>query len=326
VAAVPRYRLLAGASGFLLAGGSLFLAGVGTAGAQPTTQTFSFTDGAQGFTVPANVCQITVDAFGAQGGDGDIDSQVFGVGALGGRAAATTAVTQGETLLVFVGGAGGDAPNIGIGEAGFPDGGDGGSGGTNAGGGGGGGSSSVRRGTTALVLAGAGGGGGGGGQALVQGDGGAGGGTGENGTNVPLGAQGGQSGGNGGAGGAGVGAGGAGASGAALQGGAGGDSPDNNQGGGGGGGGAVGGGGGGASSANNTNGGGGGGGGSGSGPAGTTFDTGVRSGDGEVTITFEPDPVGCPSSAAPTPPAPPLHAVPETVAAVPVAAAPRFTG
>jgi len=35
-----------------------------------------------------------------------------------------------------------------------------------------------------------------------------------------------------------------------------------------------------------TGGGGGGGGGSGFGPAGTTFETGVRSGDGEVTITY----------------------------------------
>ena len=43
---------------------------VGTAAAQPTTQTFSFTGGAQSFTVPENVCQITVDAFGAEGGDG----------------------------------------------------------------------------------------------------------------------------------------------------------------------------------------------------------------------------------------------------------------
>ena len=48
-----------------------------------------------------------------------------------------------------------------------------------------------------------------------------------------------------------------------------------------------------------------GGGGSSAGPAGTTFETGVNDGDGEVTITYEPDPVGCPS---------------------PVAVAPRFTG
>ena len=267
-----RSRSLVAASALLVVGACVGLTDVGTAVAEPTTRTFSFTGEMQSFPVPENVCEITVDAFGAQGGDGDIDSQVFGTGALGGRATATVSVTPGEALEVFVAGAGDDAPNAGIGAGGFPDGGDGGSGGTNAGGGGGGGSSSVRRGTTALVVGGAGGGGGGGGQALVQGDGGAGGGTGANGTNVPLGAQGGQSGGNGGVGGAGVGAGGGGASGAALQGGVGGDSPDNNQGGGGGGGGAVGGGGGGASSANNTNGGGGGGGGSGIGPAGTMFD------------------------------------------------------
>jgi hypothetical protein len=305
---------------------ALAITGVETAGAQPATKTLSFSGGPQTFTVPENVCAITMDAFGAEGGDGDVDSQVFGTGALGGRATAAVSVTPGETLQVLVGGAGDDAPNAGLGAGGFPDGGDGGSGGTNAGGGGGGGSSSILRGTDALVVAGAGGGGGGGGQSNGQGDGGAGGGTGENGANVPTGAQGGQSGGNGGAGGNGVGAGDAGESGAALKGGAGGDSPDNNQGGGGGGGGAVGGGGGGASSANNPNGGGGGGGGSSSGPSGVTFETGVRSGDGEVTLAFDPDPVGCPSP-SPSPPAPPGNDVaPATTVATAVVAVPRLTG
>ena len=317
-------RFLSAASSCLLAGAFLTLTGIGTAGAQPITEPFSFTDDAQTFLVPESVCAITVDAFSAQGGDGDTDNLVFGAGALGGRATATVSVTPGETLQVLVGGAGGDAPNAGLGPGGFPDGGDGGSGGTNAGGGGGGGSSSVLRGTDVLVIAGAGGGGGGGGQANGQGNGGAGGDAGQDGANVPAGAQGGQSGGNGGAGGNGVGAGGAGESGAALQGGAGGDSPDNNQGGGGGGGGAVGGGGGGASSASNTNGGGGGGGGSGTGPSGTTFETGVRSGDGALTITFEPDPVGCPS---PSPPGPPGNEVaPAPTVAFAVVAVPRLTG
>ncbi len=44
-------------------------AGLGvTASAAPTTQTFSFTGAPETFTVPANVCQITVAALGAQGG------------------------------------------------------------------------------------------------------------------------------------------------------------------------------------------------------------------------------------------------------------------
>jgi hypothetical protein len=55
---------------------------------------------------------------------------------------------------------------------------------------------------------------------------------------------------------------------------------------------------------------GGGGGGSGAGPAGSTGVNGVRTGNGQLTITFEADPVGCPSPAV----------------AVPVEAAPRFTG
>src|SRR5512144_933619 len=153
-----RFAVTVGCS--LLATSALVVTGTGTAGAQPTTQTFPFTGTVQGFTVPESVCEITVDAVSAGGGDGDVDNQVFGAGAPGGRAIATVVVTPGETLQVFVGGAGGDAPNAGIGDGGFPDGGDGGSGGTNAGGGGGGGSSSLRRGATALVVAGAGGGGG----------------------------------------------------------------------------------------------------------------------------------------------------------------------
>jgi hypothetical protein len=56
----------------------------------------------------------------------------------------------------------------------------------------------------------------------------------------------------------------------------------------------------------------GGGGGSGFGPAGVAFETGVREGDGVLTITFEPDTGGCPGPA------------PAPVAAV--VAQPRFTG
>ena len=65
--------------------------------------------------------------------------------------------------------------------------------------------------------------------------------------------------------------------------------------------------------------GGGGGGGSSVGPPGSMFETGVREGDGAVTITFDPEAGGCPQD-------PGLAAVP--VAAVPVAVVtvPRFTG
>lgn len=42
--------------------------GSGPAGAAPESQTFSFTGAAQSFVVPPNVCQLSVDALGAQGG------------------------------------------------------------------------------------------------------------------------------------------------------------------------------------------------------------------------------------------------------------------
>src|SRR5215471_5843648 len=48
--------------------GVVALVGSGPAGAAPQTQAFSFTGAPQSFVVPANVCQLAVDAFGAQGG------------------------------------------------------------------------------------------------------------------------------------------------------------------------------------------------------------------------------------------------------------------
>jgi hypothetical protein len=89
------------------------------------------------------------------------------------------------------------------------------------------------------------------------------------------------------------------------------------QGGGGGGAGAIGGGGGGGTGSNFPNGGAGGGGGSGTGPPGTTFSTGERAGNGQVNVTFEPDPVGCPN---------PPGVIPTPAPAQAAVAAPRFTG
>jgi hypothetical protein len=290
----------------LLVGASVLAVTGGPVTAAPISEVVSFAAASQPFVVPTGVCQLTIDAVGAAGGDGNEDSQVFGTGANGARVLGTVAVTPGETLDVAVGGAGGDAPRTGApGSAGIPDGGAGGDGGTNAGGGGGGGSTRVLRAGSPLLVAAGGGGGGGGGQANGQGDGGAGGEQGDDGLDVPNGAQGGLAGGNGGAGGAGIGAGGAGSSGTTQSGGDGGDSPDNNQGGGGGGGGVIGGGGGGASSANNTNGGAGGGGGSSSGPSGATFETGVQgdaAGNGIVMLTYDPtaDPTCSPPTTVPS--------------------------
>ncbi len=294
---------IAAAAVALVAGSALVTSG--GAGAQDGTETFDFTGSEQTWVVPDDVCEVTVDAYGAQGGDGgdvDIPRQNDDLGALGGRATATIAVTPGETLYVYVGGQGGDGgfdPGTG-GAGGFNDGGDGGTAG-GAGGGGGGGASDVRQGGSSwddtVVIAGGGGGGGGG---LDGGDGGGGGGTsgadgndslddpaatgGGGGTQVAHGADGTDSGG------------------------------ETYAGGGGGGAGWYGGGGGGAG----WYGGGGGGGGSGHGPAGVSLEAGVRSGDGQVTISFQPDP-GC--DVQPT-----TTTAPPAVAAQPEAVTPAFTG
>jgi hypothetical protein len=251
--------------------------------------TFSFTGAVQSFTVPEGVTAITIDAFGAEGGDGVANNFGFGNGGLGGRAKADVAVTPGETLDVIVGGHGGDAlsgVSFGLGgTGGFAN-----PGGQN--GGGGGGASDVRRVGSRLVVAGGGGGGGGATSSGESGDGGAGGGIATNGTGVTDGGGGGLAGGAGSTGGAacgtnatpgfqglgpndqapGIGA--AGGSGSLRGGGAGG-------------GGYFGGGGGGSVGIGCAGGGGGGGGGSGFGPpTGVTFQTGVRAGDGQVTITW----------------------------------------
>src|SRR5262249_59121827 len=77
--------------------------------AAPTTKTFEFTGKAETFVVPANVCRVTIDAFGAAGGNGINENfPDSGVGALGGHATAAIQVTPGETLQVNVGGHGGD--------------------------------------------------------------------------------------------------------------------------------------------------------------------------------------------------------------------------
>jgi hypothetical protein len=94
-------------------------------------KTFSYTGKPQRFTVPKNVKELTLDALGAKG------VQTVGLGA---RVLAAVPVTGGETLAVYVGGAG-----------------NGGSGGYNGGGGGG-----------ADSYVGAGGGGAGGGSSFVE--------------------------------------------------------------------------------------------------------------------------------------------------------------
>ena len=283
----------------VLVAGILAWQGASPALAINAPQTFIFTGSAQTYTVPAGVCSVTVDAFGAAGGPKLFTD--FSSAGLGGEATATLAVIPGETLQVNVGGAGKSASGTAGGAGGFNGGADGGTiltGSVSTGGSaGGGGASDVRRTpftlADRLIVA-----GGGGGEANT-GYGGAGGGLigGDGGVGVGLGTSGGGGGGGGtqSAGGAG-GTGGTqspyppgmpGAPGTSGSGGRGGDASSNAAPGAGGGGGYFGGGGGGggANQSFGGAGGGGGGGGSGFGPAGVTFLNGVRPGDGLITIT-----------------------------------------
>jgi hypothetical protein len=132
------------------------------------SKTFSYTGVEQKFKVPHGVATVTVTADGAGTPSGQ-----WSTGAAGGRLHATIPVKAGETLAVFVGGAGalGNAGSEGSGgTGGFNGGAPGGkgtySGSYSDGGGGGGGASDVREGgdqlsNRVLVAAGAGGGGGG---------------------------------------------------------------------------------------------------------------------------------------------------------------------
>ncbi|MCR5889674.1 tail fiber domain-containing protein [Hymenobacter sp. J193] len=142
--------------------------------------TFSYTGGVQTYTVPAGVTSLQVEARGAQGGantggGGNQYGLEYGPqpGGLGARVQATLAVTPGQVLYLYVGGAGRPATNDSgsNGSGGFNGGGNGGFisyASPPRGGGGGGGASDIRTsasgGTYADRLLTAGGGGGGGGQ------------------------------------------------------------------------------------------------------------------------------------------------------------------
>jgi hypothetical protein len=279
------------------------VAGAGPAGAADP-QTFAYTGAVQTYVVPADVCAVTLDAAGANGGDGDfVDGfppDAFGsdgveaqfVGGTGGGASATFLVDPGDVITVLVGGVGG--PGGGGSQAGgFGGGGDGGDGDEGVGGGGGGGASAFTLDGEPLLVA----GGGGGGGAVVQ-DGGAGGSAGGDGSpGADNGApSNGRPGGGGTASAGGTGGlpgqplpGTAGASGSLGQGGAGGDFGGALAGGGGGGGGGWFGGGGGGGAGNGGSGGGGGGGssfvGASVGPVTTGSSSQDVDGNGSATIT-----------------------------------------
>ena len=251
--------------------------------AQVQQATFNFTGTSQTWIVPSGVTSVAVDVRGAKGGS---NGSVAGAqGGKGGRVQTTLAVVPGETLVINVGGRGGDliGPNT-AGPGGFNGGGAGGVDNVdfNAPAGGGGGASDVRQGVADLahrvVVA----GGGGGAECCTDANGGDGGDL----TSMAGATSGGGSspgnGGtqfNGGAGGGGCN--GSGTSGTLGQGGVGGNG---NRAGGGGGGGYFGGGGGGGCLFGS----GGGGGSSFSSGTNTIHTPGFQSGDGQVTITFPP--------------------------------------
>jgi len=127
--------------------------------AAQTTVTFDYTGGVQTWAVPVGVTQVSLEAWGAQGGG----AYYLGIGGfqddggLGGSASGQLAVTPGDTLYIYVGGQPTPLNSTPI-TGGFNGGGNGGQYGA-----GGGGASDVRVGGTALsdrVLVAGGGGGG----------------------------------------------------------------------------------------------------------------------------------------------------------------------
>ena len=99
------------------AGGNITLNGevnvAGTIGLTTTsysggtiTESFSYTGAQQTWSVPTAVTSITIDGYGAAGGHGASDQR--GIGGKGGRLIATSTVTPGENLYIYVGGKGGN--------------------------------------------------------------------------------------------------------------------------------------------------------------------------------------------------------------------------
>ncbi len=130
------------------------------------SQTFTYINGTEFFTVPNGVTEITVDLVGAGGGAGGWPTNYTqNQGGLGGQVQGTIAVTPGQTIEIYVGGRGEDGSPAGGAGGGFNGGGDGYYWGPGSyWGGGGGGASDIRIGGSTLVdrmlVAGGGGGGG----------------------------------------------------------------------------------------------------------------------------------------------------------------------
>ena len=108
-----RFAVLVGV--MALAASSLVVALASQAGAGNGGNPISFLnpalngDTGQPYTVPDGVCQVTIDAIGARGGNGGSNPALAAhQGGLGGQAIATIDVTPFEVLHVFVGGRGQD--------------------------------------------------------------------------------------------------------------------------------------------------------------------------------------------------------------------------
>ncbi len=148
------------------------------------TQTLNYTGAVQTWTVPAGVTSINIEAYGGAGASGSAgaNSATGGVGGKGSKTTGTLAVTPGQVLNIYVGGA----------ASGSTGGYNGGAPGGNAAAGGGGGATDIRiSGTTPsdrVLVAGGGGGGGRGGceSGTVTGGAGGDGGNGVNGANAPT--------------------------------------------------------------------------------------------------------------------------------------------
>ncbi len=83
--------------------GTLCFSGVSKA---QTTQTFTYTGSAQTFTIPTCVSEVTITVHGAQGSNGNASASPAGIGGNGAIVTGTYAVSSGDVLNIFVGGAG----------------------------------------------------------------------------------------------------------------------------------------------------------------------------------------------------------------------------
>lgn len=133
------------------------------------TNTYNYTGSPVSYVVPAGVTQLTVDCYGARGGN----YTTYAQGGFGGYVRAIVPVTPGETLTIRVGQQG---QSLGYSTSTSAGGYNGGAPGYGTGGAGGGGQSDVYRSSTPLMIAGAGGGAAGGSPYAARPDGGAGGG------------------------------------------------------------------------------------------------------------------------------------------------------